>query len=78
MNICNTKKLIFPGFCQIIPGWLVSMLACSNNSKSAASISEYIRDRNSLQSNRNSVDVNCEGTVQYFSILPNGTNSRFW
>ena len=25
MNICNTKKLIFPGFCQIIPGWLVSM-----------------------------------------------------
>ena len=25
MNICNTEKLIIPGFCQMIPGWLVSM-----------------------------------------------------
>ena len=26
MNICNTEKLIIPGFCQIIPGFVVKSL----------------------------------------------------
>ena len=31
MKICNSEKLLNPGFCQMIPRWLVSMEMANGN-----------------------------------------------